>query len=82
MADKKIIEEAIKKGAFESPVGEKVLIAGARVDSVKSKIEVTIGEAALNGLRQLGVNVDRDGTMSMKAYDTVSKQPEKTEEER
>ncbi len=78
MADQERIKKGKENGAFESPVGEELQIAGTELKSKEKEFEITVGEAALKGLQELGVNRNGDGTMAITAHDTIVKETEKT----
>lgn len=70
MTDKKRIKKAVEDGAFESPVGDNLKIAGTELKSSEKGYEITVGEEAIRGLKQLGVNEKADGTMAIPAHNT------------
>lgn len=77
MADKKRIQEAMRNGVFESPVGNKLKIAGTELKSNEKGYEITVGEEALKRLKQLGVNERADGTMVIPTHDTKKRETAK-----
>jgi len=81
MADKERIRKGMKNGAFESPVGDNLIIGGMNVKPEEKDFTITVGNEALEGLRELGVNEDKSGVMTIQVYNTEERRVSKPVQE-
>lgn len=82
MADKKRIQEAMRNGVFESPVGNRLRIAGTELKSNEKGYEITVGEDIIKKLNVLGINQREDGTMVIPVHNTEKAVAKVSQEER